>query len=199
MLKYNIAIILSVFIVSFSFFQIVVAQNNSSNTVNTFEDPKTGISFQYPSDWEMTSQEYNEAIDKANDEMFNTLTDQLSDETTKALVNMLPKTLNGAMLGVITELLPIPMTSEKFMELSRQTFTKMGMGDVITSETIPISIGNLNGHKYDLTFPETSITQTQMGFVKDSKGFLIFYNLGETEQSKNIEDINLMINSFKIK
>ena len=83
------------------------------------------------------------------------------------------------------------------MDLTKQSLQKVY--SVATSESIPVSIGDLNGYKYNLTFPEYSYNQTQIVFLKDSKGFTIAYNLGETEQSKHIDDINLMINSLKIR
>ncbi|HSF51411.1 MAG TPA: hypothetical protein VLA74_11675 [Nitrososphaeraceae archaeon] len=177
-----------------------VAQNDSNNTINTFEDPKTGISIQYPSDWEIASKEFSEALDKSTDEMLYTLSDQQISQISTTVVDIYPKSLNGAMLGITSELLPFPIPLEQYMELNIQSL-KMDLGDISLSlsKSIPVSIGNLNGLKYNLTFPDNSFTQTQIAFVKDSKAFIIFYNLGETEQSKHIDDINLIINSFKIR
>jgi hypothetical protein len=196
-LKYNIAIILSVIVASFSLFQIVVAQNDSNNTINTFEDPKTGISFQYPSDWGIASKEYSEALNKSVDKMLSTLSDQQLPDTFTSNVDIYPKTLNGAMLTITSELLPFPIPLETYMDLTKQSIQKMY--SAVLSESIPISIGEVNGYKYNITVPENSYNQTQILFVKDSKGFVIAFNLGETEQSKNIEDINLIVNSFKIR
>jgi hypothetical protein len=107
------------------------------------------------------------------------------------------------MFSMSSESLPFAVSLEKYMKLSMQTLQKMememGMGDISFSKSIPVSIGNLNGLKYNITFSENSLTQTQIVFIKDSKAFVIGYNLGETEQSKNIDDINLMINSFKMR
>ncbi len=64
------------------------------------------------------------------------------------------------------------------------------------SNAIPISISNLTGVKYNVTLPNGPL-QTQMLFVKDSKGILIGYIMGIKDHLKYVADINSMINSLK--
>ena len=44
----------------FSFFPVVLGQTNVTKT--TFQDSRTGITFQYPSDWKVTNKEYIDAM-----------------------------------------------------------------------------------------------------------------------------------------
>ena len=64
------------------------------------------------------------------------------------------------------------------------------------SDAIPISIGNLNGFKYNVTSP-IDVNQTHMLFIRGSNGFVIGYYSGKTEQAKDLTDIKSMINSIK--
>ena len=52
---------LFLFLVSFLFiFPVVLGQTNVTKT--TFQDPRTGITFQYPSDWKVANKEYVDAM-----------------------------------------------------------------------------------------------------------------------------------------
>jgi hypothetical protein len=166
----------------------------TNRTLNTFKDSKTGITFQYPYDWEIASKEYTQSIYGIPSD--NSLFGSFSENLGGPIVLILPKSLNGSSLSIIYELLPFPMSVDKYVKIIRNY-----LSDETTSLStqIPVSIDNLNGYKYNITQSYDPFTQTQIVFIKELKGFTIMYNLGETEQSKNIEDINLIVNSFKIR
>jgi hypothetical protein len=187
---YNIIIILLLGIVSGIVFHNAAAQTN--NTSNTFVDSNTGISFQYPSGWHVASKEYTNAI------FGNSNTSSQSNHTLnkadKPVALVLPKSHSGASFMILSEILPFPMSVDKFLEANKKQLSSSQA--VSMSKSIPISIGNLNGFKYNITSP-TGLTQTQMYFVKGLKGFVIAHNLGKTAQSKDLADINSMFNSLK--
>ncbi|HEY6536415.1 MAG TPA: hypothetical protein VIY08_11565 [Candidatus Nitrosocosmicus sp.] len=62
----------------------------------------------------------------------------------------------------------------------------------------PILLSNLNGVKYNNILPN-GILETQILIVKDSHGIVITYVPEITNQTKNITDINSIINSLTIK
>ncbi len=207
--KHNIILILiPVFLVlSYGISQTAQAQtNNNTNTTNinttntsvttttkTFEDPKTGISFQYPSNWHIASKEYVNSIYGSLSGLFSP--GALARVT--PIVMLLPESLNGASFVVLSELLPFPISSEKYMEMNKQFLTSNPSIQFINDTSIHIC--NLNGYKYNVSFYNGVYKQTQIVFTKDSNGYVIPYSIGYTNQLKNMEDINSMIHSFSIR
>ena len=185
-----------------------VMQTSSAQTpsysVNTFSDPTSGISLKYPSDWSVASKDYTNAFfgnpNAANPSSSSengatttttTTTNSLpSLSTTTPIVLLLPQSLDGANLVILSELLPIPMTVNKYIEL-----TKSHLSTIPFSNAIPFSISNYSGLKYNIALPK-GINQTQIAFVKDSKAFVIGYILGITNQTKDAADIKSIISSI---
>ncbi len=188
---------------SFGVMQTASAQT-PSYSVNTFSDPNSGISLKYPSDWSVASKDYTNAFfgtpnavnpssSSSENGAANTTTTPNSlpsFSTTTPIVLLLPQTLDGANLVILSELLPIPMTVDKYIEL-----TKSHLSTIPMSNAIPFSISNYSGLKYNIALPK-GINQTQIAFVKDSKAFVIGYNLGITNQTKDAADIKSIISSI---
>ena len=189
---YYFAIIMFVGIVSYSVFPNALAQTNS--TVNTFVNPKSGISFHYPSDWHVASQEYTKAI-FGNTATIKSLSGNISSNTVTPIVILFPESLNGASVNILSEALPFPMTVDKYFENSKNQLKLLSMS---VSKDTPISIGNLNGVKYNIILPN-GISETQMLFTKGSNGIIITYIKGITGQSKSFANINSIINSLTFK
>ena len=61
MSKKIVIIPLFLFFISFLFI-IPVVSGQTNVTKTTFQDPHTGITFHYPSDWKVTTKEYVDAI-----------------------------------------------------------------------------------------------------------------------------------------
>ncbi len=165
----------------------------TTTTTKTFEDPKTGISFQYPSNWHIASKEYVNSI-------YGGLSGSFSPSAlarVTPIVMLLPESLNGASFVVLSELLPFPISSEKYMEMNKQFLTSNP--SIQFSNATSIHIGNLNDYKYNVSFYNGVYKQTQIVFTKDSNGYVIPYSIGYTNQLKNMEDINSMIHSFSIR
>jgi hypothetical protein len=157
----------------------------TNRTLNTFKDSKTGISFQYPSDWQIASDEYVKSV---------------YGESVEVIVFILPKSLDGSSLSILYEVLPFSMSADEYLEIAKKTLLdeKISMSTII-----PVSIGTLTGYQYNVTIPEETFTdgfytQTQILFVNDSKAFIMTYNLGETDKSKDLADIKSILDSFNI-
>jgi hypothetical protein len=157
----------------------------TNRTLNTFKDSKTGISFQYPSDWQIASDEYVKSV---------------YGESVEVIVFILPKSLDGSSLSILYEVLPFSMSADEYLEIAKKTLLdeKISMSTII-----PVSIGSLTGYQYNVTIPEETFTdgfytQTQILFVNDSKAFIMKYNLGETDKSKDLADIKSILDSFNI-
>src|ERR1043165_6374141 len=88
----------------------VIAQTNGD--ANTFSDPESGISLQYPADWRIPSEEY------VNDMLSSFSTDAQSGTTmpgtVKPIVVILPESLSGSMFGIFSETLPFEMSVDKY-------------------------------------------------------------------------------------
>ena len=184
--------IIIVLLLSVSFSNItpnIEAQTNDAS--NTFEDPKTGITFQYPSDWQVASQEYTDRVFGTSDG---------SGSTTDAIVSLLPESVNGAAFDILSEILPFPMSVEKYYEMGKSQILSDPTAEV--SNAVPISIAGTNGLKYNITFSDPEyqgFLQTQIAFIKDSTAFIIMYNLGHNDQSKDMASINSVTNSLTFK
>lgn len=158
----------------------------TTNEIKSFKDSKTKVSFQYPSDWEVASDEYV----KSN-----------YGSTEGVIALLLPKSLDGATMSIFYEDLPFSMSANEYAKASKKALLENE--DTSVSDSIPISIGNLDGYKYNATLSDDTIStgdfvQTHIVFVKNSKGFLIAYNPGATDIAQDIEDIESMIESFEM-
>ena len=159
----------------------VGATNSPTNhTLNTFNDPESGLSFQYPLDWEVASDEYLKSLDPPDD----------------TVVLMVPKSLGEVSIMLITQKeMPISISSDEYIELAKIALTgeKISIGDAI-----PVSIKSLQGSKYNVT-ESGEVIQTHVIFMKDTTAIDIAYVLDKANMAKNLEDIESMINSFEIK
>lgn len=164
-------------------FQTSLSQDMSSKDVNTFTDQKTGISFQYPLDWQIASDEYTQLM--------------LGDSS--GAIVLLPQSLDGSSLMIIEEVLPFSISSEKYYDLTRKN---LEASEIFVSDAVTTSIGPLNAFKYNVTsgneYSKDSSVQTQIVFSKDSKGFVIAYTPSNIDPRKDLLDIKTIIDSFKI-
>ena len=188
--KHNIIILIiipSFLALSYGICQCVaILASNDNTTTKTFKDSKTGISFQYPSDWQV-----------ASNELVNAVYGNTSNNTTTPIVMLNPSHFNGDSFSIISDLLPFPMSSEKYMKSG--TLHILSDPSKHLGNTTSINIGKLNGYKYDISSANFSLPETQIVFTKDSHGFVIDYGPGFTNQSKDAKDIDSIINSFSIK
>lgn len=188
-----VTISLFLLLISFLFaFPIALGQTNVTKT--TFQDPHTGITFQYPADWKVTTKEYTNAMLGEND-----ITDTglyQDSNLVRPIVLLLPESLDGSSFLILSELLPFPVPLEKYAELTRDSL--VADPTIKLSNNLPISLGNMSGLKYNVSSTSDPYSQTQILFVDDSNAFVVGYTVGETEQSKNIMDINSMIGSLRI-
>lgn len=174
-------------------FDSIEAQTNSA--LNTFSDPDTGISFQYPSDWHVASKEYLDTLfGMSNSE--DSLSDVNTNNIFKPIVMVIPESMSGSMLGISYEILPFPASVEEYYEKTKQTTLLMDPTASV-GEPIPISIGSWNGLKFNASNPDFDLTQTQMVFVKDSKGYIVAFQTIPTGQIKESQDLTSIINSLK--
>ena len=181
------------YFISFLFiFPVVLGQTNVTKT--TFQDPSTGITFQYPSDWKVTSKEYADAT-LGNDGGMNNGLNQ-DPKLVKPIALLLPESLDGSSFLILSELLPFPVPIEKYTDLTRNSL--LTDPTIKLSDNLPISLGNMSGLKYNVTSTSDPYLQTQILFVNDSNAFVVGYTVGETEKSQNIMDINSMIDSLRI-
>ncbi|TVP39101.1 hypothetical protein [Candidatus Nitrosocosmicus arcticus] len=192
-MKKIITIPLFLFLIAFLFvFPVVLGQSNVTKT--TFQDPSSGITFQYPSDWKVTTKEYVDAILGDKGGMDTGLNPD--PKLVEPIVLLLPESMDGSSFLVLSELLPFPVPLEKYTELTRNSL--VADPTIKLSNNLPISLGNISGLKYNVSSTINSYSQTQILFVDDSNAFVVGYTVGETEQSKNIMDINSMIGSLRI-
>lgn len=169
-----------------------MGQTNATKT--TFQDPHTGITFQYPADWKVTTKEYTNAM-LGDKDITDTGLYQDSN-LVKPVVLLLPESMGGSSFLILSELLPFHVPLEKYAELTRNSL--VADPTIKLSNSLPISLGNMSGLKYNVSSTSDPYSQTQILFVDDSNAFVVGYTVGETEQSKNIMDINSMIGSLRI-
>ena len=169
-----------------------MGQTNVTKT--TFQDPRTGITFQYPSDWKVTTKEYVDAILGDKDGMDNGLNQD--PKLVEPIVLLLPESMDGSSFLILSELLPFPVPLEKYTELTRNSL--LTDPTIKLSNNLPISLGNMSGLKYNVTSTSDPYLQTQILFVDDSNAFVIGYTVGETEKSQNIMEIDSMVDSLRI-
>ncbi|MBA2268567.1 MAG: hypothetical protein H0W19_09560 [Nitrosopumilus sp.] len=192
-MKKIVTIPIFLFLISFLFaFPMVLGQTNVTKT--TFQDPHTGITFQYPSDWKVTTKEYVDAILGDKDSMDTGLNQD--PKLVEPIVLLLPESMDGSSFLILSELLPFPVPLEKYTELTRNSL--VADPTIKLSNNLPISLGNMSGLKYNVSSTSDPYSQTQILFVDDSNAFVVGYTVGETEQSKTIMDINSMIGSLRI-
>jgi len=165
------------------------SSNNTNNKLHTFRDSKTKVSFQYPSDWEVASDEYIQSTYEGDSEGI--------------IAVMLPKSLDGSSMSIQYEKLPFSISANEFVKAARKDLERTLSGQKVSmSDPVPVSIGSLDGYKYNITksdetFPNGVFVQTQVVFIKDSKLFIIAYSLAEKDTTK-VSDIDSMLNSFQI-
>ena len=169
-----------------------MGQTNVTKT--TFQDPHTGITFHYPSDWKVTTKEYVDAILGDKDDIDSGLNQD--PKLVEPIVLLLPESLDGSSFLILSELLPFPVPIEKYTELTRNSL--LTDPTITLSNNLPISIGNMSGLTYNVTSTSDPYSQTQILFVNDSNAFVVGYTAGEIQKSQNIMDINSMIDSLKI-
>lgn len=159
----------------------------ATNETKTFKDSKTKVSFQYPSDWEVASDEYLNSI--------------YEEDSEKPVVLILPKSLDGSSFSIQYQELPFSISANEFVKAAQKDLEESSSEEEVSmSKYIPISVGSLKGYKYNITIPVSNgvFEQTQVVFTKGSKVFIIAYNLGETDIAKYVDDIQQMIDSFEI-
>ena len=184
---------LFLFLVSFLFiFPVVLGQTNVTKT--TFQDPRTGITFQYPSDWKVANKEYVDAMLGDSGGMDNGLNQD--PKLVEPIVLLLPESLDGSSFLILSELLPFPVPIEEYIDLTRNSL--LTDHTIKLSNNLPISLSNMSGSKYNVTSTSDPYLQTQILFVNDSNAFVVGYTVGETEKSQNIMDINSMVDSLRI-
>ena len=88
------------------------------------------------------------------------------------------------------------MPIEKYTDLTRNSL--LTDPTIKLSNTLPISLSNMSGLKYNVTSTSDPYLQTQILFVDDSNAYVVGYTVGETEKSQNIKDINSMVESLRI-
>lgn len=206
--RYQLLSISIAFILCFSFsIHSVGAQTNS--TGNTFNDPKTGISFQYPSDWQIASKEYvDSTFGQASNDFAKSLSAKFNSsaensqigerihESVKPIVMLLPDSMSGSTFFILNEILPFEIPVDKYFELTKKNIILDPMTKV--SDPVAISVGDWNGLKYNVTNSnDPSLVQTQMLFVKDSKGYVVVSQSGFTDKIKESQDLTSIINSLK--
>jgi len=193
LLKKIITIPLFLLLISFLFaFPMALGQTNVTKT--TFQDPHTGITFQYPADWKVTTKEYTNAM--LGDKYITDTGLYQDSNLVKPIVLLLPESMDGSSFLILSELLPFPVPLEKYAELTRNSL--VADPTIKLSNNLPISIGNKSGLKYNVSSTSDPYSQTQILFVDDSNAFVVGYTVGKTEQSKNIVDINSMVGSLRI-
>ena len=184
---------LFLFLVSFLFiFPVVLGQTNVTKT--TFQDPRTGITFQYPSDWKVANKEYVDAMLGDSGGMDNGLNQD--PKLVEPIVLLLPESLDGSSFLILSELLPFPVPIEEYIDLTRNSL--LTDHTIKLSNNLPISLSNMSGSKYNVTSTSDPYLQTQILFVNESNAFVVGYTVGETEKSQNIVDINSMVDSLRI-
>ncbi|MDF0681688.1 MAG: hypothetical protein P0116_12070 [Candidatus Nitrosocosmicus sp.] len=177
----------------FSFHFSDSLRTNKCDKKHLSRSESTGITFQYPSDWKVTSKEYADAM-LGNDGGMNNGLNQ-DPKLVKPIALLLPESLDGSSFLILSELLPFPVPIEKYTDLTRNSL--LTDPTIKLSDNLPISLGNMSGLKYNVTSTSDPYLQTQILFVNDSNAFVVGYTVGETKKSQNIMDINSMIDSFK--
>jgi hypothetical protein len=157
-------------------------------------DPKSGISFHYPSNWYIASQQYTKLLFE-NTVLINPLSGNNSYDVFTTVAIILPESLNGSSFVILTEVIPFPISIEKYFKTTK---SQLRSSSVPVSNAIPTSINNLSGVKYNITL-HNGIMQTQMLFISGSTGIIIEYISGTRDQVKNFVDINSIINSLTFK
>ncbi len=163
------------------------ASTMTTNESKTFRDSKTKVSFQYPSDWEIASDEYLNSI--------------YEEDSERPVVLIFPKSLDGTSFSILYQELPFSISANEFVKAAKKDLEKSSSEEEVSmSKNIPISVGSLEGYKYNVTIPvpDGIFEQTQIVFTKGSKVFIIAYNLGQTDVAKDLGDIQQMIDSFEI-
>src|SRR6476659_3763239 len=161
---------MSLLVLTFTGLQSASAQNVTSSTLETFNDTESGVSFQYPSDWQIASTDFTEQL--------------LSSEDTAnagpSPIQLIHESLDGGYFMIQPEILPFSMSVEKYLEASKRAVAADPSIQIDDSTVTPVSVGGLDGLKYDLTVDDgvSKVNQTQILLVKDGTGYVIGYGLG---------------------
>lgn len=91
-------------------FPVVLGQTHVTKT--TFQDPRSGITFHYTTDWKVTTKEYIDAILGDKDDIDSGL--YQDPRPVGPLVLLLPESLDGSSFLITSELLPFPVPIEKY-------------------------------------------------------------------------------------
>ena len=195
-ISWLMAIVILVILSSFTSSIHSVAAQKSITSI-TFNDPKTGISFQYPSDWHTASQEYLNMMfgdDLGTDSNSSDIQDKESN--VNPIVMILPESLSGSAFFILSEILPFNLPIDRYFELTKENI--LLDPTYYVSDPMPVTVGEMNGLKYNVTSNTGSgITQTQMMFVSNSKGYIFASQVGNTDQTKESQDLNSIIATLK--
>jgi hypothetical protein len=179
-------------------FYVATSQTDESRQpVGSFTDNSTGISVQYPPDWQLISDDYLRIIFGSALENLKNQSQKYSslEHIVKPVVGLTPKSLNGASMVLMYELLPFPISAETFMNSS---LTFMGNSSLEIDQITRTSIDGIQAIKVDMRDTSNNVELRQIYLTKDSRGFLIQYLLGEMELARNVDAINSILNSIKI-
>ena len=114
------AIVILVILSSFTSSIHSVAAQKSITSI-TFNDPKTGISFQYPSDWHTASQEYlNMMFGDDLEADSNSSGIQDKESNVDPIVMILPESLSGSAFFILSEILPFNLPIDRYFELTKE-------------------------------------------------------------------------------
>ena len=184
-------LIISFLVLSFTGLQSANAQNGTSSTLETFNDTESGISFQYPSDWEIASTDFVEQLLSSEDDTAN---------AGPSPIQLIHESLDGGYFMIQPEILPFSMSVEKYLEASKRAVATDPSIQIDDSTVTPVSVGGLDGLKYDLTVDDgvSKVNQTQILLVKDSTGYVIGYGLGTSNPETELAGINSIIDSIKV-
>ena len=89
-----------------------------------------------PRDWHIASEEYTNMLFGPSDTTNSLSTDSPyssypSYDTTKPIVVVLPESLDGASLILLAEVLPFPLSIDKYMEITKGHLTTIPISDTV--------------------------------------------------------------------
>ncbi|MDN5846843.1 MAG: hypothetical protein L0H53_11285 [Candidatus Nitrosocosmicus sp.] len=163
-------------------------------TKNTFQDPLAGITFQYPSDWKVTTKEYVDPMLGEKDGMDRGMNHD--PKLVEPIVLLLLQSMDGSSFLILSELLPFPVPIEKYTDLTRSS--SLSDPTIKLSNSLSISLSSMSESKYNVTSTSDPYLQTQILFVDDSNAFVVGHAIGEAEKSQNIMKIISMVDSLRI-
>ena len=198
-LQSSLALLFLILIVTTGYPNIFVntnAQTENSTQLITFRDNVTGLTMQYPPDWQVLSEKYakimfGSALEglKKQDPNY-----ELFENLTRPIAVMFPKAFSGTNLMIIYQALPFPMSAEAFMNASLASVNSTA--DLI-DKTSSVSVGGVPGSRVDMSF--NNVKLSQIFLTKDDTGLVIqFIEGAEQDRQKNLADVNTIVKSIKI-